>query len=63
MRRTCVLRTYVDKKVILEHILQNVKKRKNRAAKIAHEPTFLPFYVIIISLFSFPYPYQDPNMS
>ena len=38
---------------------QNINKLKSRAARTPHEPTFLPFYVIIVSFFSFFY--QDGN--
>ena len=32
---------------------QNINKAKNRAARTVHGPMFLPFYVIIVSFFSF----------
>ena len=52
-----VLCTYVETQAILEHILlyraSKCKQTKSRAVRTVYGLIFLPFYIIIVSLFSF----------
>ena len=56
-----MLRTKLYQNSFFFTVIQSVNKTKNIVAKTVYEPIFLPFYVIIISFFSFFF--QDANIA